>query len=76
MFAQPWTGAGLARLTMPVLLLGGALSPASTSGLLPNLVRLLPYATVQRLEAVGHMAPVTHPHRVDPLIMQGLDGQA
>lgn len=61
---------------MPVLLLGGALSPASASDLLPILVWLLPHATVQPLKAVGHMAPVTHLHRVDPLIMQWLDGQA
>ena len=76
LFAEPWTDFGLARMTMPVLLLGGALSPASASDLLPILARLLPNATVQRLEAVGHMAPVTHPHRVNPLIVQWLDGQA
>ena len=71
-----WSLADLAGLALPVLLLGGALSPASASDLLPILARLLPNATLQRLEGVGHMAPVTHPHRVDPLIVQWLDGQA
>ena len=61
---------------MPVLLLGGALSPASASDLLPILLRLLPHATLQRLAGVGQMAPVRHPPQVDPLIMQWLDGQA
>ena len=75
-FAEPWSLADLAGLALPVLLLGGALSPASASDLLPILARLLPNATLQRLEGVGHMAPVTHPHRVDPLIVQWLDGQA
>lgn len=67
-FAESWSAAGLARMTMPVLLLGGDRSPASARDLLPILAPRLPQVTVQVLPGLGHMAPVTHPERVNPLI--------
>lgn len=71
-FAEPWSLAGLAGLRMPVLLLGGEVSPASARDLLPLLAAALPQATLQVLPGLGHMAPVTHPQAVNPLIEQFL----
>ena len=72
LFAEPWSADGLARLSMPVLLLGGDRSPASAGDLLPLLVSLLPKAQLQVLPGLGHMAPVSHPDRVNPLIVDFL----
>jgi pimeloyl-ACP methyl ester carboxylesterase len=33
---------------------------------------VLPRVRVEEIEGVGHMAPVTHPQRVNPLIEQWL----
>lgn len=76
-----WAGAAtwwanLARLDMPVLLLGGADSPASALDLLPLLAAALPQATLQVLPGLGHMAPVTQSQAVNPLIEAFLRQQA
>lgn len=71
-FAEPWSLAELASLQLPVLLLGGARSPASAADLLPLLARTLPQARLQVLPGLGHMAPVTHPDTVNPLIARFL----
>jgi pimeloyl-ACP methyl ester carboxylesterase len=67
-FAEPWSLVELAALQLPVLLLGGSASPASAADLLPILARTLPQATLECLPGLGHMAPVTHPQAVNPLI--------
>jgi pimeloyl-ACP methyl ester carboxylesterase len=74
-FAEPWALAELAALRLPVLLLGGAASPASASDLLPMLAAGLPNARLQLLPGLGHMAPVTHPDTVNPLIVRFLQAQ-
>ena len=71
-FAQPWTPDGLARVAMPVLLLGGDRSPASARDLLPLLAGALPNSRLQLLPGLGHMAPVTNPDKVNPLIAEFL----
>ena len=53
---------------MRVLLLGGALSPASAHDVLPILAAAMPQARLHMLPGLGHMAPVTHPQAVNPLI--------
>lgn len=68
LFAQPWPLPALAALPMPVLLLGGALSPASAHDVLPILAAAMPQARLHVLPGLGHMAPVTHPQVVNPLI--------
>jgi pimeloyl-ACP methyl ester carboxylesterase len=73
-FAEPWSLADLAALRLPVLLLGGTDSPASAADLLPILARTLPQARLQLLPGLGHMAPVTHPQVVNPLIGAFLRG--
>lgn len=67
-FAEPWSLADLAGLALPVLLLGGEASPASARDLVPLLTGALPRATLQVLPGLGHMAPVTHPAAVNPVI--------
>jgi pimeloyl-ACP methyl ester carboxylesterase len=56
---------------MPVLLLGGSLSPAPMAVVLDRLHALLPRADRLRLEGVGHMGPVQAPERLASL-MRGL----
>jgi pimeloyl-ACP methyl ester carboxylesterase len=73
-FAEPWSLAGLSGLRLPVLLLGGAASPASAADLLPLLEATLPNARLQVLPGLGHMAPVTHPDTVNPLVAGFLQG--
>lgn len=76
LFAEPWSLRDLAALRLPVLLLGGADSPASAADLLPLLARTVPQATLQVLPGLGHMAPVTHPGAVNPLIASFLHAHA
>jgi pimeloyl-ACP methyl ester carboxylesterase len=73
-FAEPWSLADLAALHLPVLLLGGAESPASAADLLPILAGVLPQGQLQWLPGLGHMGPVTHPDTVNPLIARFLQG--
>jgi pimeloyl-ACP methyl ester carboxylesterase len=58
----------LGALRMPVLLLTGSDSPAPVREVAQRLARRLPAAERWDLPGMGHMAPVTHPQLVDPLI--------
>jgi pimeloyl-ACP methyl ester carboxylesterase len=57
-----------AALDMPVLYLTGAESPASSREVARLLTKTLPRVTAVEVEGVGHMAPLTHPERVNALI--------
>lgn len=57
--AADWT-----RLTMPVRLAGGTRSPAPVRAILDRLQQLLPQATRETFEGLGHMGPVAAPARV------------
>lgn len=76
LFAEPWQLAELAGLALPVLLLGGEASPASARDLLSLLAGALLQARLQVLPGLGHMAPVTNPQAVNPLIADFLHCQA
>jgi pimeloyl-ACP methyl ester carboxylesterase len=52
------------RLRMPVRLLTGSASPAPVLRVAQRLAAALPCASLQRLEGLGHMGPVTTPARV------------
>ncbi|WP_126976998.1 alpha/beta fold hydrolase [Frigidibacter oleivorans] len=52
---------GLESLTMPVLLVEGARSPASIPAVLDRLQARLPQATRAVVPEAGHMLPLTHP---------------
>jgi hypothetical protein len=67
---QPVPGA-LSGITAPICLLYGSLSPAPMRGIAARLATLMPRARCVRVEA-GHMAPVTHPELINPVIAQFL----
>ena len=52
------------RLRMPVRLLAGSDSPPPVLHVAQRLAAVLPNATLQRLDGLGHMGPVTAPVRV------------
>ena len=58
---------------MPTLFLTGTGSKASTLAVARLLTKVLPRVRVQEIEGVGHMAPVTHPERINPLIERFLE---
>lgn len=63
----------LERMTAPVLLLRGALSPPVVASVERTLARRLPDARTVVIEGAGHMAPVTHPDEVARAIATHLD---
>jgi pimeloyl-ACP methyl ester carboxylesterase len=75
LFGEPTPREAFARLEVPVLLLTGGRSPRSSRAVAEQLARTLPQAEMVELEALGHMAPVTHPERINGLIARFLEGQ-
>jgi pimeloyl-ACP methyl ester carboxylesterase len=67
-FTEPTPLSIFSTLDVPVLLLTGSESPASSRGVARLLAKSLPRVTAIEVEAVGHMGPVTHPDRINPLI--------
>lgn len=70
---EPTPREAFARLDIPVLYLVGKRSPLSSRSVARVLAQTLPRVEVMELEGLGHMAPVTHPDRVNGLIAQFLD---
>jgi pimeloyl-ACP methyl ester carboxylesterase len=73
-FGEPTPLAEFANLDVPVLYLTGSASPASGRGVARLLTKVLPRVTAVEIDGVGHMAPVTHPDRINALIERHLDG--
>jgi pimeloyl-ACP methyl ester carboxylesterase len=73
-FQEPTPLSAFADLGVPVLYLTGSESPASVRGVARLLTKVLPRVTVIEVDGVGHMAPVTHPDRINALIERHLDG--
>jgi pimeloyl-ACP methyl ester carboxylesterase len=67
-FREPTPLSAFAALEVPVLYITGSDSPASSRGVARLLTKTLPRVTAVEIEDVGHMAPVTHPDRVNALI--------
>ena len=65
--------AAFAEINVPTLLLTGTSSKASALAVARLLTKVLPRVRVQEIEGVGHMAPVTHPERINPLIERFLE---
>jgi len=59
-------------LQMPVLLMVGAQSPASSRAVARRLADVLPQVEVLELEGLGHMGPVTHPQQVNAAVAEFL----
>jgi pimeloyl-ACP methyl ester carboxylesterase len=72
--SEPTPLHAFAAIDVPTLLLTGAQSKASARAVARLLTAVLPRVRVEEIEGVGHMAPVTHPERVNPLIERFLEG--
>jgi pimeloyl-ACP methyl ester carboxylesterase len=68
LFTQPTPLSDFSALDMPVLLMVGSESPASSRGVARRLASVLPRLQLLQLEGLGHMGPVTHPERVNAII--------
>lgn len=60
------------RLQTPLCILSGASTPAPTRALMDVLQAALPNASHHRIAGVGHLAPMTDPQRLNPLILDAL----
>ena len=68
MFSEPTPLQSFAAIDVPTLFLTGTRSKASVRAIARLLTAVLPRVRVEEIDGVGHMAPVTHPERVNPLI--------
>lgn len=73
LFGEPTPREAFAKLDVPVLLLVGQRSPLSSRAVVQLLARTFPRVEVVELEDCGHMAPVTHPDRVNGHIARFLE---
>jgi pimeloyl-ACP methyl ester carboxylesterase len=71
-FNEPTPLLAFAAVDVPTLLLTGTRSTASARAVVRLLASVLPSVHVEAVEGVGHMAPLTHPERINPLIEQFL----
>ena len=71
-FSEPTALEALRAIDVPTLLLTGTASTAAARAVARLVAGVLPRVRVEEIEGVGHMAPVTHPQRVNPLIEQWL----
>lgn len=74
LFGEPTPLAAFARLDLPVLLMVGRESPASSRGVARLLAGALPRVQVVEFEGLGHMGPITHAARVNAAIAGFLGG--
>lgn len=71
---EPTPPEAFAALRVPMLLMVGERSPASSRGVAQVLLQLLPQGRLVTLPGLGHMGPVTHPDVVNAEIERFLDG--
>jgi len=73
LFDEPTPLGDFAGLDAPVLLITGTNSPLSSRAVVARLRGVLPNVEVAELQGFGHMAPVTNPDAVNPLISRFLE---
>jgi pimeloyl-ACP methyl ester carboxylesterase len=73
LFGEPTPLAAFAALQIPVLLMVGRASPASSRAVARLLGGVLPRVEVVEFEGLGHMGPITHPDVVNAAIEGFLD---
>jgi pimeloyl-ACP methyl ester carboxylesterase len=76
LFGEPTPRAAFARLDVPVLLMVGKNSPLSSRAVAQQLARVLPRVEALEFDGMGHMAPVTHPEKVNAAIAAFLERHA
>ena len=67
-FTEPMPLSAFAALDVPTLCIVGTGSPASSRRVTRLLAKTLPSLTTVEIDGVGHVAPVTHPDRVNAVI--------
>ena len=67
-WGEPTSFADYAKVTSPVLAVTGRQSPLVTQRLVEHLAQCLPTAELAEIADAGHMAPLTDPHLIDPMI--------
>lgn len=72
LIGEPTPLAAFAALRVPVLLMIGTDSPASSLGVARLLTKALPSVEVMEFPGLGHMGPVTHPDVVNEAISRFL----
>ena len=72
-FHEPTPLNGFATVNVPTLFLSGTKSKASALAVARLVTAVLPRVRIEEIEGVGHMAPVTHPDTVNPLIERFLE---
>ena len=73
LFCEPTPLSAFAAVTVPTLFLTGTKSKASALAVSKLVTSVLPRVRLEEIEGVGHMAPVTHPDTVNPLIERFLE---
>jgi len=68
--AERWSIAALAGIRCPSLILKGTRSPAVATRIADHLGETIPGATLISVLDAGHMMPLTHPDRINPLIAE------
>lgn len=76
LFDEPTSPAALAELDVPALLMVGSKSPRSSRAVAERLADVLPQAETVELEGLGHMGPVTHPDKVNEVLVRFLERNA
>ena len=72
-FYEPTPLRAFAAVTVPTLFLTGTKSKASALAVARLVTSVLPRVRIEEIEGAGHMAPVTHPDTVNPLIERFLE---
>lgn len=73
LFTEPTPLSAFGSLDIPILYMVGKRSTASAHGVARLLGNVLPRVRMEEIDGVGHMAPVTHPDKVNPLIERFLE---
>lgn len=76
LFGEPTPLQAFSGLNVPVLYMVGKSSPLSSRAVARLLTKALPRVEVLELDGVGHMGPITHPEKVNPLIGRFLERHA
>jgi pimeloyl-ACP methyl ester carboxylesterase len=72
-FHEPTALKAFAAVDVPTLFLTGTKSKASARAVARLLTTVLPRVQVEEIDGVGHMAPLTQPDKVNPLIERFLE---
>ena len=71
-YVETWSASVLKGIQCPTLLIAGELSRGPAKRVAQIVFEAIPQARLTTVAGVGHMAPVTHPHLINPLIAEAL----